>query len=43
MAIGEAAAVVTTLKSAYELLDKLRNSDDKEQLRTGLLSLQIWC
>jgi hypothetical protein len=39
MAFGEAAAVVTTLKSAYELVDKLRHTDDKEQLRAGVAQL----
>jgi len=39
MAIAEAAAVVTTLKSATDLVDRLRKSDDKETLRTGIAAL----
>jgi hypothetical protein len=39
MAVGEAAAVVTTLKNAWELVDKLRKTDDKETLRNGVAQL----
>ena len=39
MAITEAAAVVTTLKGAADLVDKLRGTDNREELRAGVASL----
>jgi hypothetical protein len=39
MAIGEAAAVVTTLKTASDLLDRLRKSDDRDALKNGVAAL----
>jgi hypothetical protein len=39
MAIAEAAAVVTTLKSASELVDRLRKSEDRNTLRAGIDAL----
>ncbi|HUO91974.1 MAG TPA: hypothetical protein VMU22_03590 [Rhizomicrobium sp.] len=39
MAVIEAAAVVNTLKGAADLIDKLRGSDDRDQLRAGVASL----
>jgi hypothetical protein len=39
MVIGEATAVVTTLKNASDLADRIRKSDDKETLRAGASQL----
>jgi hypothetical protein len=39
MAIAEAAAVVTTLKNAADLVQKLRGSDSKEELQAGVATL----
>lgn len=39
MAIAEAAAVVTTLKNASDLVQKLRGSDSKEELQVGVATL----
>lgn len=37
--LGEAAAVVTTLKNATDLIQKLRNSNSVEELQIGIASL----
>lgn len=39
LGLGEAASVVTTLKSAVELVQKLRGSDSKEDLQNGIAAL----
>src|SRR5258706_9808348 len=39
MVVAEAASVVTTLKNAVDIVDKLRNSDRKEDLRFVASSL----
>jgi len=39
MAIAEAAAVVTTLKNASDLVQKLRSSQSKEELQAGIAAL----
>jgi hypothetical protein len=39
MPLAEAAAVVTTLKNAAELVQRLRGSDSKEELQLGVATL----
>jgi hypothetical protein len=37
--IGEAAGVVSTLKNAYDIIEKVRRSDDRDELRNAVAAL----